>query len=578
MEMMIRKRGGLVVVAFVMACIVFAVISVTTIASNNNVPSDSIVASLRGGRERRSLIHTTTDTSTNTDKDSYYFKPKSIISSSTRKLEDEQQDEDDNGDNDDEQQEDNDSDDQGDEEEEQEEEEEQQDDKDQNENEDNNDDASNSNGSMEYIDNLVADLRDRFESDVATMWNTSPGEWDEEIWKDFGIVAGIVVGLLAFLCLCCCCCCRSGNDGKDLNALTQEEADARRKKKRGHRGRFFHRNRSEDTDCSRSEHTDWSSPFVLIEDVEKDDTFKTQGSKSTTAIGGIATSPVYTRGGASADVEADGYATLSPLSSNSKAEMQSPGNTSGAPSVPNLNDDASGANGKTLKKNSSVLQESSGGIVGETLDVWSEFLGFKKTKYNIKADEIDEDSAIEETDDERERRGAPPRGRSTRSSRAKSSSKKEIVLANNSDETNTSKKLMGSVGGSVHTGNNSLMPSTAANVNTATAAAAPIAITVSTTGTAGAESFGGEAADTPLPATSTTSSIHKMTAETPIISNTKPSVKSPRQASRKNFLKTKNLLRSFGSGNKSKTYDNNKEQYSKEESLLGEDGKSGEDI
>ena len=577
MEMMIRKRGGLVVVAFVMACIVFAVISVTTIASNDNVPSDSIVASLRGGRERRSLIHTTTDTSTNTDKDSYYFKPKSIISSSTRKLEDEQQDEDDNGDNDDEQQEDNDSDDQGDEEEEQEEEEEQQDDKDQNDNEDNNDDASNSNGSMEYIDNLVADLRDRFESDVATMWNTSPGEWDEEIWKDFGIVAGIVVGLLAFLCLCCCCCCRSGNDGKDLNALTQEEADARRKKKRGHRGRFFHRNRSEDTDCSRSEHTDWSSPFVLIEDVEKDDTFKTQGSKSTTAIGGIATSPVYTRGGASADVEADGYATLSPLSSNSKAEMQSPGNTSGAPSVPNLNDDASGVNGKTLKKNSSVLQESSGGIVGETLDVWSEFLGFKKTKYNIKADEIDEDSAIEETDDERERRGASPRGRSTRSSRAKSSSKKEIVLANNSDETNTSKKLMGSVGGSVHTGN-SLMPSTAANVNTATAAAAPIAITVSTTGTAGAESFGGEAADTPLPATSTTSSIHKMTAETPIISNTKPSVKSPRQASRKNFLKTKNLLRSFGSGNKSKTYDNNKEQYSKEESLLGEDGKSGEDI
>ena len=578
--MMIRKRGGLVVVAFVMACIVFAVISVTTIASNDNVPSDSIVASLRGGRERRSLIHTTTDTSTNTDKDSYYFKPKSIISSSTRKLEDEQQDEDDNGDNDDEQQEDNDSDDQGDEEEEQEEEEEEQqdDNKDQNDNEDNNDDASNSNGSMEYIDNLVADLRDRFESDVATMWNTSPGEWDEEIWKDFGIVAGIVVGLLAFLCLCCCCCCRGGNDGKDLNALTQEEADARRKKKRGHRGRFFHRNRSEDTDCSRSEHTDWSSPFVLIEDVEKDDTFKTQGSKSTTAIGGIATSPVYTRGGASADVEADGYATLSPLSSNSKAEMQSPGNTSGAPSVPNLNDDASGVNGKTLKKNSSVLQESSGGIVGETLDVWSEFLGFKKTKYNIKADEIDEDSAIEETDDERERRGASPRGRSTRSSRAKSSSKKEIVLANNSDETNTSKKLMGSVGGSVHTGNNSLMPSTAANVNTATAAAAPIAITVSTTGTAGAESFGGEAADTPLPATSTTSSIHKMTAETPIISNTKPSVKSPRQASRKNFLKTKNLLRSFGSGNKSKTYDNNKEQYSKEESLLGEDGKSGEDI
>jgi hypothetical protein len=69
-----------------------------------------------------------------------------------------------------------------------------------------------------------------------------------------------------------------------------------------------------------------------------------------------------------------------------------------------------------------------------------------------------------------------------------------------------------------------------------------------------------------------------MTTETPIMSNAKSSTKSPRHSSRKNFLKTKNLLRSFGSGNKIKT-NNNKEQDSKEESLLGgEDGENGEDI
>lgn len=555
--MMIRKRGGLAVVAFVMACIV-------AVQANNNVPSDSIVASLRGGvggGRRRSLIHT----ATNTDKDSYYYKP--IISSSTRKLEDQDED----GDN--EQQQDND--DQGNEEEEQDDQEEQQDDLYQNDDGDmnnNNDDASNSNGiNTEYIDNLIADLRDRFDSDVVTMWNTSPGEWDEEIWKDFGIVAGIIVGLLAFLCLCCCCCCRGGggNNGKELNAITQEEADARRKKKRGHRGRFFHRNRSEDTDCSRSEHTDYTSPFVLIEDVEKDDTFKTHGSKSTAGVGGTATSPVYGRGGASADVDGDAYATLSPLSSNSKTTMQSPG---ARLAVPSLNEDDDGANGKTLKKNSSVLQEPSGGIVGETVDVWSEFLGFKKTKYNMKTTEVDEDSAIDETDDERERRGGVRIGRSSARSRRKSSSKKDIVVVSNSDETNTSKKLMGSVG-SVHT-------DTVADV-------VDVAAAVSTTGTTGAGSISGEAADTtaniegtsaPSSTTSTNSSINKMTTETPIMSNAKSSTKSPRHSSRKNFLKTKNLLRSFGSGNKIKT-NNNKEQDSKEESLLGgEDGENGEDI
>lgn len=555
--MMIRKRGGLAVVAFVMACIV-------AVQANNNVPSDSIVASLRGGvggGRRRSLIHT----ATNTDKDSYYYKP--IISSSTRKLEDQDED----GDN--EQQQDND--DQGNEEEEQDDQEEQQDDLYQNDDGDmnnNNDDASNSNGiNTEYIDNLIADLRDRFDSDVVTMWNTSPGEWDEEIWKDFGIVAGIIVGLLAFLCLCCCCCCRGGggNNGKELNAITQEEADARRKKKRGHRGRFFHRNRSEDTDCSRSEHTDYTSPFVLIEDVEKDDTFKTHGSKSTAGVGGTATSPVYGRGGASADVDGDAYATLSPLSSNSKTTMQSPG---ARLAVPSLNEDDDGANGKTLKKNSSVLQEPSGGIVGETVDVWSEFLGFKKTKYNMKTTEVDEDSAIDETDDERERRGGVRIGRSSARSRRKSSSKKDIVVVSNSDETNTSKKLMGSVG-SVHT-------DTVADV-------VDVAAAVSTTGTTGAGSISGEAADTtaniegtsaPSSTTSTNSSINKMTTETPIMSNAKSSTKSPRHSSRKNFLKTKNLLRSFGSGNKIKT-NNNKEQDSKEESLLGgEDGEYGEDI
>merc|ERR1712238_91698 len=74
------------------------------------------------------------------------------------------------------------------------------------------------------------------------------------------------------------------------------------------------------------------------------------------------------------------------------------------------------------KKASPALQESSGGgIVGETMDVWSEFLGLKKTKYNIQAEHLDEDSHVDETDDEkggadRSRRGKNKKNKSFSSS------------------------------------------------------------------------------------------------------------------------------------------------------------------
>lgn len=59
----------------------------------------------------------------------------------------------------------------------------------------------------------------------------------------------------------------------------------------------------------------------------------------------------------------------------------------------------------TKKSAPAALQESSaGGIVGETVDVWSEFLGLKKTKYQIQAEHVDEEESSqvdEEIDEER---------------------------------------------------------------------------------------------------------------------------------------------------------------------------------
>jgi len=636
METMIRKRrngGGVaIIITVTMACILFIVmLSVTTtttivvVQANNNKKNqnnnainritDTIVTSLLRGQGRRLLVPTISsnrggEEEVEEEDFSYYYYSKPIA---TRKLEDAAEEAEAEAEED-----------EAEEEAEAEEEEEQQQDDDENEadneaeqNQNGNEDDENNNNHMDtdFFEQMVSDLKDRFDSDVALMWQTSPSEWDDTTWKDFTIMGGIVAGLVASILCCCCFCCRGGGSGRGRDVKTLlENKRARgkhRQKQERRSNRYFNRSRSEETGDSHSDYTgsysghnnnstdDWEAPFVLIEDVEsKDDTFsKTAGgSKSTTAahIASTPTSPVYAKRNESLeDGGSTSYAALSPLSSGSKTEpgtsddIESLGNRTSS-SLPIVSNVATQKNGTTTsrtltKKSSPALQESSGGIVGETVDVWSEFLGLKKTKYNIQADHLDEDSQVDETDDEK--------GGDRRRKRNKSSMKSTKIKSPKSDLTNTSQNMLSSLHTrSIHVGSVSTVSESAPTTGSAGAGATAI---VSDTAVDNNDP-GGSVADSATAAgtivssatngttgTNTNNNTNKgssasSVAETPITSNAKSSkgTRSPR----KGFLKSKKNLRIFG-GNKSKNNNNNSNNNnnnkeplldSKEESLLSE--------
>ena len=417
-----------------------------------------------------------------------------------------------------------------------------------------------------YFDELVSNMKNRFESDVASMWKTSPSEWDGEIWKDFGIFLGIVAGLMTLFCLCCCLCCRGGdNNGKGLSAMTESEAKARRH----NRGRFFfRRNRSDDsggfdTDATVDDHT---SPFVLIEDVDKTNSFITHDTKSMGAGTGISTGGIGT---SKTDEKGIAYCTLSPLSTHTKTNCVNERTT------------VSNTNGEdALGKRSSVIPEPSKGIVGETVDVWSEFLGLKKAKYNIKSKYAiadDETSGIDTTDDEqqidqRKKSSSSRRGWKSLSRSSSPRKKKPSISVNSSindqntagsDRTNTSEKLNGSIHSKNNGGANASESGVTSNNPSSAAAAAVAAVDDQTAAAADGTIVSSATTNTNGTLNYINSNSSKMSSfsgtghqETSVMGNsTSKSTKSPKNSSRKNFLKgkSKNLLQSFGrSGSKNK--------------------------
>jgi len=247
---------------------------------------------------------------------------------------------------------------------------------------------------------------------------------------------------------------------------------------------------------------------------------------------------VYTRGSDGGE----NYDTLSPLSSSSKTELgmadsnvafTSPGSRSGAVTVP-------------TKKSSSVLQEPSGGIVSETVEVWSEFLGFKKAKYNIQpVDTHDEDEEIDLTDDDRTRRTSRM-STSSKTSKRKGSSRRGSMSKVKGSETNASLKVSG--------GKSPIQMRAGTYINPAEANGAASSTDPAAT-TEGTSSSATTAADNNI-------NIMKLLAETPVMSNGMNSSSKPTKSvtsPRKTALKvTKNLLKSFGSNNtKNKNKNNN---------------------
>jgi len=289
------------------------------------------------------------------------------------------------------------------------------------------------------------DLMNRFDEDVGDMWQTSPSEWDEEHWKVFGIVGGIFTILLScVLYMCCLCCSGSDYDEKDMLVATQSQADERKRKKNAHRGRLFTRSQSGDTheDSLHNGHKNWESPFVLIEDVDKNDTF------DQTALTNAGMSTAYTRGtdigmtpmSSKTDTMND-FSTRALASPASKHTTSIPANPTA--SIDDVETRASRATSHGSRRRRAqakrMLKEPSRGIVSEAVDVWSEFLGFKKSKYTLQPemsktedhDDVyhDEDDDINLTDDEKTRR----KNRSRYSASSNTSSQKKSKKSNDAE-------------------------------------------------------------------------------------------------------------------------------------------------
>lgn len=254
---------------------------------------------------------------------------------------------------------------------------------------DENDDQSNV---VTNVQDTVADvnekfqtLMDRFDEDVVTMWGTSPAQWDEEYWKVFGIVAGTFTLVLSCILYVCCLCCGGGGNGNGKEIKGGTQSDAYNIQSR-HRGRSFTpRMRSNDNDTVGTD-DDLERPFVLIEDKEEDDnkSKSTNGGAATTLADAGLTSPVYAR----------------ESRSDSKFSRTSTGMADSPRTLPGITGTMSEAD--TLASfRSTNRKKNSNSIVGETLEVWSEFLGLTKSKYNKKelfsTDEGDTDTMTGDT-------------------------------------------------------------------------------------------------------------------------------------------------------------------------------------
>mmetsp|Transcript_14326 Transcript_14326/g.35977 ORF Transcript_14326/g.35977 Transcript_14326/m.35977 type:complete len:530 (-) Transcript_14326:159-1748(-) len=243
----------------------------------------------------------------------------------------------------------------------------------------------------------MSELVDRFDEDVVNMWSTSPSEWNDELWKVFGVTAGIFTLLLSCILYVFCLCCK--DDAEDRRYMETQEGG---KRKKNHRGRLFNRMRTHDTDTVASG-DDAEKPFVLIEDVEN------QGADDKSRFG---PSTVYANSDAPPDV-------ISPMSSKTGMTGKTGFDThAGTPRSRHPMDDQTEYTMKTKRQKR--------GVFAETVDVWSEFLGFTKARsYNssafIKRPVPAEDDDIDETDDEitrrSKRRSSSKNSRKSRESR-----------------------------------------------------------------------------------------------------------------------------------------------------------------
>jgi hypothetical protein len=299
--------------------------------------------------------------------------------------------------------------------------------------------------------NFVNDILYRIDEDMVQMWNNSPSQWAEEYWEVLAVFGSAV--FLVLMCLCYVCCIMPfcggdgsspppGKDGLEYGdphsggrvVATPSEMEKRLQSKKR---RFLGRNKDSDRMGDDPDGTDYEAPFIRMDDTDRSHSTAGGGPASPTSLGDDVphTESEYTDG------------AISPQSVRKKRGSRT-----------------------SRRYGSSKSERPRRNLWTETVDVWSEFLGFKNTTYNIRqssrsssrradvyhdededvVDNVDE-TEVEEVDDDEKRisdvKGTSPRKsksrrkvKSSSSSLSAVSSSKRKALSGGGDDGNGDKE------------------------------------------------------------------------------------------------------------------------------------------
>jgi hypothetical protein len=329
--------------------------------------------------------------------------------------------------------------------------------------------------------NVLSDLLDRLDGDMNYMWTSSPSEWNMEYWEVFAIFAALSFLLAMFVCYVFCVVpCSDTTDhpgGGDLTEMTQSEFDAHQRSKR-QRSRLLSKMRGNNTNNKQVNNDnnidgvdnttdDWESPFVLMTDANGKEVTSTTPATQQPQQGpdGELLLPSYSvltkspTARARDDLLMDedailssraAAATFSSVVSNDSSPPSSAAIASGiltttatSADPPAISTNASSGglhelnntgtayskrsagtsrdNKATTKRRGGGGTNKTGSLWSETVDVWSEFLGFHRGPKLTPALLVNDDD-----DDDVDRRRSPRMSTRTGSSsgRRKSSSKR----------------------------------------------------------------------------------------------------------------------------------------------------------
>ena len=140
--------------------------------------------------------------------------------------------------------------------------------------------SSSSNIDNSFIQIVLSDLRERFDSDMSQFWELSPSQWDANMREDCFIMVGIVLAgmiLPCIICVCCYCFCCRRRDGEDVGELPYllsqttggSATDYTDCDDDGTETDYSGISKNYTTDFTNFTTKSWENPFVLLKDFSR---------------------------------------------------------------------------------------------------------------------------------------------------------------------------------------------------------------------------------------------------------------------------------------------------------------------